>query len=132
MCEKSARRARVLVAENNQPVRRFLCVLFRHEGYEVVEAEGGREALCRFEAEPADVVVTDLFMEDGNGLELIAALRGRESRVPIVAISAGGRWQSGSVLSEAALLGADVTLEKPVAGSDVLLRAVRRLLGESP
>jgi two-component system, OmpR family, KDP operon response regulator KdpE len=131
MCEKSARRARVLVAENNQPVRRFLRILLGHEGYEVVEAEGGREALRLFEAEPADVVVTDLFMEDGNGLELIAALRGRESRVPIVAISAGGHWESISVLREAALLGADVTLEKPIAGSDGLLAALRRLLGES-
>ena len=74
---------------------------------------------------PADVVITDLYMPNGDGFEVMTTLR-RERPVPkLIAIS--GQSANGDMLKAGKLLGADLILPKPV-GMDDLLRAVDTVL----
>lgn len=80
---------RVLLAEDDPSVRRALKRIFRAQGWSVAEAVGGRSAAALWEAatEPFDVVVSDVLMPDGNGVELHDDLRARGAHVPFVFVS---------------------------------------------
>jgi CheY-like chemotaxis protein len=123
---------RVLFVDDNAELRRVARFRLEFEGYEVIEAADGREAIRLFEARPADVVVTDIYMPVEDGLELIAELRSFIPRVPIVVVSGGGsRHCDGASLVAAAALGADEVLEKPFR-LEALIAVIRRLLGGHP
>jgi DNA-binding NtrC family response regulator len=74
-----------------------------------------------------DLVVTDLFMPEQEGLETIGAVRKQHPKLPVIAIS-GGNVVSEAMLSVARELGAQEVLEKPF-GMDALLAAVGKVLG---
>jgi CheY-like chemotaxis protein len=74
-----------------------------------------------------DVVVTDIFMPEEDGIELIQNLRRQRSDLPIVAFSGGGSHHDLSALQVAAAFGAGVVLQKPFSG-DELVTAIRRVL----
>jgi CheY-like chemotaxis protein len=118
---------RILVVDDNEQLRRLTRLTLGLEGFEVVEASNGREAIQKFEAEPVDVVVTDLFMPEEDGLELIGRLRQFIPRVPIIAISGGGSLRNNASLQAAGMLGADDVLEKPFDPDD-LAAMIRRVL----
>jgi CheY-like chemotaxis protein len=118
---------RILVVDDNDQVRRMTRLMLALEGYEVVEAENGRDAMQLFVGHPSDVVITDLYMPEEDGLELIGQLRRVTPKVPIIAISGGGSARDGSSLRVASLLGADEVLEKPFSPDD-LAAAIRRVL----
>jgi CheY-like chemotaxis protein len=119
--------ARILIVDDNDQVRRLTRLMLALEGYEVMEAENGRDAMQLFAGSPSDVVITDLFMPEEDGLELIGQLRKYRPKVPIIAISGGGNARDTSSLRAAALLGADEVLEKPFSPDD-LAAAIRRVL----
>ncbi len=111
---------RVLVIEDNADLRDYLRVALRAEGYEILTARNGKEALAVIDGQDLDAVVTDLFMPEMDGIETIAALRRKLPNVKIVAIS--GR--SGvDYLTVARELGVSHTLRKPFE-LDELLRAL--------
>jgi DNA-binding response OmpR family regulator len=122
--------ARILVVDDTDSVRRLVALFLRAEGFEVVEAANGREARCRFEALPADLVVTDLYMPEEDGLELIAGLRDYIPKIPVVAVSGGGSRGDTTTLQAAGSLGADAILEKPFDMTD-LVEVIRGLLAKS-
>ena len=93
-------------------------------GYEVAEAKNGHEAIRRLDAEPFDVVVSDIMMPERDGLEVIMHLRRARSRVKVIAISAPG---NELFLDSARALGAARSLEKPFS-LDALARAVEEVL----
>ena len=91
-------------------------------------AANGREALKTLNAEPCDVVVTDIFMPEKEGLETIMELRRDFPSTKIIAISGGG--QKGRLLRAldiAEKLGAHVTLQKPFS-SQQMITAVREVM----
>ena len=103
-------------------------------GYEVVLAEGGNEAIASLEGQRFDLVITDIIMPDVDGLELTREVRRRWPLTPIIAISSGGRLDSGFYLPMANALGATAVMAKPLrpgpfllAVQDVLDRAQRRI-----
>ena len=120
---------RVLVVEDEPPMRRALDLNLSARGYEVVTADDGTGALNECAIREPDVIVLDLGLPDIDGLEVIRAIR-NSSQVPIVVLSA----RMGSSDKVAALdLGADDFVTKPFDMDELLARlraATRRALPE--
>jgi len=116
--------ARILVVDDEAPVRSFLREIFEAEGHEVIEAQNGREAVEAAATLPVDLVITDIVMPEQEGIETIQALARMKPDLPIIAIS--GAF-GGHYLSVAKLIGAKAVLDKPI-NSQVLMTKVTELL----
>jgi DNA-binding response OmpR family regulator len=81
--------ARILLVDDEQAVQKLLTYPLRKEGYEVVEARDGQEALDRFGEERFDLVVLDIMLPKLDGIEVCRRLRTR-SQVPIIMLTAKG------------------------------------------
>lgn len=83
--------ARILVIDDDESIRSLLRTALELQGYEVVEAENGYAGLQRYQAEPIDLVITDMLMPVMDGAEMITELQRAFSWVRIIAISGGRR-----------------------------------------
>jgi DNA-binding response OmpR family regulator len=101
--------ARILLVDDEQPIQTLLSYPLRKEGYEVVQATDGRQALARFDEQPFDLVVLDLMLPKLDGLEVCRRLRSRSS-VPIIMLTAKSEEIDKVVGLE---LGADDYITKP-------------------
>jgi PAS domain S-box-containing protein len=119
-----ARVTRILVADDEAGVRGFLRQVLEQDGYEVIEAADGKQALQQARADPVDLVITDLVMPKQEGIETIRALRKEMPRIGIIAIT--GKFE-GPYLKMIQMLGADAVLTKPVS-SELLLAKVAEVL----
>jgi DNA-binding response OmpR family regulator len=81
------RAPRILLADDEQAIQTLLSYPLQKDGYEVVRASDGREALARFSEQPFDLVVLDVMMPRLDGLEVCRRLRSRSS-VPIIMLTA--------------------------------------------
>jgi YesN/AraC family two-component response regulator len=92
-----------------------------HEQWDMYFATNGREAMELMQMTPCEVVVTDLFMPEQEGLETIMALRRKHPDTKIVAISGGG-YQGKFIraLDIASKLGANFTLQKPFSSQQMI------------
>jgi DNA-binding response OmpR family regulator len=79
--------ARILLVDDEQAVQKLLSYPLRKEGYDVVSAHDGREALDRFAEQRFDLVVLDIMLPKLDGIEVCRRLRGR-SQVPIIMLTA--------------------------------------------
>lgn len=120
----------VLVVDDDLQVLEVVGEMLRLEGLDVRVACNGREALEQFRSYEFDVVITDLIMPDKEGLETIAEVRAIDRHVPIVAMSGGGRIGPTDYLETARYIGADATLAKPFARSELIATVTRLLSGE--
>jgi CheY-like chemotaxis protein len=120
---------RILVVDDDARVRTTARALLEAAGFQVVEAESGGAALRLMQSEPVKVVLTDIFMPDTDGIELIHALRRESPDLPIVAMSGGG-YDGKEVLAVARLFGAARIVQKPLTQRK-LVGAIRRAI-ESP
>jgi len=121
--------SRILIIDDDEAVLSVLKDTLLREGYDVAEARDGVEGLKLFLEKPADLVMTDIYMPEKEGLELIQDLRAASSTVRIIAMSGGSPAAPGfPTLTVAEKLGADYTIEKPFTQKEVL-SAVRRVLG---
>jgi two-component system KDP operon response regulator KdpE len=108
----------VLVVDDEPSIRRFLRATLTGHGYEVLEAETGRDALTLAEARRPELVLLDLGLPDMDGLEVARRLRDWSS-VPIIVLSArGGERDKVTALD----LGADDYLTKPFGVQELLAR----------
>jgi two-component system, OmpR family, KDP operon response regulator KdpE len=119
----SAAPLKVLVVDDEPPIRKLLRMGLGKQGYEVLEAPNGKAALELLSEKP-DLVVLDLGLPDIQGLELLRMIRGRNEGLPIVVLSSRGD-EVGKV--EALDLGADDYVTKPF-GMDELLARMRAAL----
>ncbi len=87
------------------------------KGYDVATAGSGLEALELHRSRPADVVITDLFMPEMDGNELIRRLRRTDPELPIVVVT--GHTTFGDE-KESIIEGASVVLKKPIVLSELL------------
>lgn len=116
--------ARVLLAEDDRGVRESLDRALRYEGFEVVTAADGRQALDRARSESPDLLVLDVMMPELDGLEVSRRLRSGGSRLPILMLTARSEVSDRVAGLEA---GADDYLVKPFHMEELLAR-VRALL----
>jgi CheY-like chemotaxis protein len=107
-------------------MRELLCQALERRGHTVDQAGDGRQALQRLAEHQPDLVITDLVMPDMEGIETIQALRRKHPKLPIIAISGGGRVDPENYLSIAGQIGANRTFAKPFRLEDILT-AVREL-----
>ena len=103
------RPARILLVDDEQPIQTLLSFPLQREGYEVVQASDGREALARFAEQTFDLVVLDVMLPRMDGLEVCRRLRAR-SAVPIIMLTAKSE-EIDKVLGLE--LGADDYITKP-------------------
>jgi len=118
----------ILIADDDEQLASVLVRMLRRHGYAAVAVQNGRAALKLIERQSVALVITDVFMPDFDGLELIGALRKVSPRPPLVAISGGLSACLPDALNIAAVLGAERVLGKPFEPSQ-LLQCVRELLG---
>lgn len=119
--------AHVLLVDDDEQLLRLLERYLGGIGHHVRTARDGREALVALDEGGVDLLITDLNMPDVDGLAMLNTLRARQSRLPIIAMSGGGRFQSQMLLALAGLLGAVVTIEKPF-DLDELRACIERVL----
>lgn len=122
---------RILTIDDDAVVRDMLQRALTGAGYTVVQASGGREGLRKFREAPADLIITDIIMPDGEGIETIRALRREFPHVKIITLSGANKELAFDVLEVATLLGSMRTFEKPV-DLPKLVQAVRDLLAADP
>ncbi len=87
-------KGRVLVADDEPHIRGLLRRVLTAEGYEVIEAADGREALELFESESPEVILSDLLMPRMNGLELLDAVKERDDTVAFVLLTGAGTTEN--------------------------------------
>ena len=119
----SAAPPKVLVIDDEPPIRKLLRMGLTAQGYEILEAQNARTSLQLLAQNP-DLVILDLGLPDIQGLELLRMIRARNESVPIVVLSSRGD-EAGKV--EALDLGADDYVTKPF-GMDELLARMRAAL----
>lgn len=119
---------RILVIDDDDHVRSMIRYILERTGYEVVEAEDGEVGTRLYRTQPCDLIITDIFMPEKEGLETIRELVRDFPEVKIIAISGGGMTGALSYLALARSFGALRTIAKPFDRHE-LLAAVGELLG---
>lgn len=107
-----------LVVEDEPPVRKFLRATLASHGFRVVEAKNASEAIALFTSHNPEIVLLDLGLPDGDGLDVTRKLR-EFSTAPIIVISARGRETDKVAALDA---GADDYLTKPFGTNELLAR----------
>ena len=120
--------ARILVVDDDTDIRTLLCEFLERTEHEVVEAADGSIALALQRENPADLIITDIFMPQKEGTEFIMDLSVEFPSVKVIAISGGGNVGDVDYLDLAKNLGALKTFKKPFSQA-ALLAAVAELLG---
>jgi len=105
--------AYILIIDDDPSLRTTMRRILERGGHLVQEAENGLTGLAAVEADPPDLVVTDLFMPEKEGIETIVELRDRYPHIGVVAVSGALGGDDGGPLLDAELFGADATLAKP-------------------
>jgi DNA-binding response OmpR family regulator len=103
----------IILVEDDADQRLSLKLALELSGFAVREAANGREALALQRERAARILITDIFMPESDGFELIDTLRKEFPQTKIVAVSGGGHFAKADYLSQAKLIGADATLQKP-------------------
>jgi len=130
----TAASVRILVIDDEPPMRKLLRLGLGAQGYQTLEAANGKEALDLLSKNP-DLIILDLGLPDAQGHDLLHTMRARNEHVPIVVLSSRGD-EAGKV--EALDLGADDYIIKPFGMNELLARmraALRHKLqieGERP
>ena len=114
----------ILLVDDEESIQKLLTYPLEREGYRVVQARDGEEALERFVESPVDLVVLDLMLPKLGGLEVCRRMRRLESAVPIIMLTARGDEVDKVVGLE---IGADDYITKPFSIREFMSR-VRALL----
>ena len=120
--------ARILVIDDDDAVRRAIRRHLESDGHQVVEAPDGRAGMKLYRENPTDLVITDLFMPEQEGLETIRELRKSFKDAKILVVTGSQPGGAFDFRAQATLMGAQAALSKPFT-RDEFLGAVRQVLG---
>ena len=122
------RRSRVLVVDDSMSVRRAVATLLEDQGYEIVQARDGLEAVKSMESARPDLLLTDLEMPNMNGLELTAHVRSRSelASLPVIMITSRSMDKHRR---QALTSGVDVYLTKPYTDQELLQHVANAVTG---
>jgi len=114
-----------MIVEDDPLLLKTLGQVLKKEGYEVILCENGKRATEQFQVVKPDLLITDIYMPELHGTELVKQVRQQfESQIPILILTASGEEES---VLEAFRLGANDYVTKPFNPRELSLR-VRRLL----
>src|SRR5262252_4490033 len=111
-------KSRILVIDDEAPIRDSLKMTLEYEGYEFIGAATGQEGLALAEREAPDLVLLDVKMPGMDGIEVLERLRNMNEALPVVVVSGHGTI---STAVEATKKGAFDFIEKPFASERVLV-----------
>lgn len=121
---------KILVIDDDTSLNGMIYEILTSYGYEVRSAPNGVEGLQLFMKERPDLVITDIFMPEKEGLEVIMELRQADKAIRILVVSGGSPHMNISdIFAMAEMFGADAVLSKPFAVGTILQK-VKELLGE--
>ncbi len=119
---KGISKKRILIIEDKPSQRQLFKTILNNAGYEAVDVSNSEAGLQEQEQSPFDLIITDIFMPNDDGIDTIFTLRNKYSKVKILAISGGGQWteygdssEADEALDIATRFGADRTLKKPIS-----------------
>jgi DNA-binding response OmpR family regulator len=116
----------ILIAEDEALILKMITFRLQKQGYTVVTAMDGRQALEYLKSMTPDLVITDLMMPYHNGLEVVEYVKTSISvLIPVIVLSASS---DESLIQQARTLGADEYISKPFLPNDLLAR-VKKYLG---
>lgn len=120
--------ATILIIDDDSTVRKLYSVMLSKKGFEVITFGDGKSALRFLELYTVDLVITDIFMPEQDGFEIIIQLKRMRPELKVIAISGGGPYLSPDLyLSMAMNMGAVRIMSKPI-GSDDLVNAINDIL----
>lgn len=119
--------ALILVVEDDDDIREIITEVLFAEGHDVLQSCNGAQAMKLMPGNSIGLVITDIIMDEKDGIEMLLELRRDYPGVKSIAFSGGGRTGSSAYLSMARALGASYVLTKPFP-IDALLIAVRNTL----
>ncbi len=120
--------AKILIIEDDLAFGKMLSVVLKRAGYEVYSASDGEAGMEQFKKLKCDLVVTDIYMPEKEGIEIIREIKEESPDTKIIAISGGGKSGEFIYLKFAGELGADLTFQKPF-DHDEIVQAVKKLIG---
>jgi len=103
----------ILIIDDEEELRRIMRDALEKQGHDVLEAGNGTDALDLAEQHPLDLIVTDIMMPETDGIETIIALRRKDPKIRIIAVSGGGPIGDSNYLTLAEKFGAMQVLAKP-------------------
>lgn len=121
--------ARILIVDDDEEIREMLRDMLECEGYEIDEADDGNIGIEKYKQNQADLVITDIFMEEKGGIEMAIELQRDFPGVKIITISGGASGPPQEYLDMAKGFGSLRTLAKPIDMQE-LLTMVRELIAE--
>ena len=121
--------ARILIIDDDVKFLKMLRQMLERAGHEVVEAPNGEVGVKLFREERTELIITDIFMPEKEGIEIIRELKREFPTVKIIAISGGGRKGNFHYLETAEALGADRSFTKPFERQE-MLDAIQELVGQ--
>lgn len=129
-CSAATTSLNVLVADDASDVQVSLRNWLEELGHEVTCVSSGNRAIQLLRQRRVDLVITEVILPDGDGVELIAALRKLQPAARVIAFSGGGRYLSGAdCLRVAKGLGANEVLLKPASRDEMLAAVARAMSG---
>lgn len=113
---------KIVVIDDDAQIRRMVTRVLSGAGYAVVTAADGIRGMAMVNKERPQLVVTDIFMPEQEGIETILELRRHNPTIKIIAMSGGGPIGGSDLLKMARLLGAHEVIEKPFRAAELLAR----------
>jgi CheY-like chemotaxis protein len=124
-------RKRVLVVDDDADIRQTIGSMLESIGFDVIGVGGANAALALIASDRPDAILTDIHMDDGDGIELINALREQGLNIPVVAMSGGSDTLGLDHLELARKLGASAVVDKPFRASLIAEAIDRAIAGRS-
>ena len=119
---------RILIAEDNKLILETIAHSLTREGYEIIKTTDGKECLEILKDTKVDLIITDLYMPNVSGMEVISTLRDeRKITTPIMVLSAAGAEEN---VLKAFDFGADDFMIKPFSLVEINVR-IKRLLAQN-
>lgn len=117
---------KIVLAEDNTTLSLLLKFRLEKEGYELIMAEDGKEAIEYIEQQTPDLIITDIMMPFVSGLEVISHVRNKLNlKTPIIVFSSAGQEE---MVLKAFNLGANDFMGKPFSPNELVIR-IKRLAG---
>lgn len=121
--------AKVLVVDDEAGIRSAIRRALVSVGHEVWDVPGGTQALPLLDVIPFDLLITDVYMDAVDGMELLMRVQQMGRRIPTVVITGGGFASADDILDLAKRCGAAATLDKPFTPRQLREAVARALEG---